>query len=341
MAELPLGRIAFGRWASDDQHVGEELVICRTAEHEIEVHCHGGQAAIEAIRRSLLQAGCIATTWQDLASTQQRESIETEARIALAEAPTERTAAILLDQMHGALREALESVSIDVAAGRIDAARETLMELGARTESGLHLTTPFSVVLAGPPNVGKSSLINAILGYSRSIVFDQPGTTRDVLTALTALEGWPVEFSDTAGLRVSSDDIEQQGVAAARQRMQESDLVVLVGDASQPMMSEESQMIAECPHAMLVENKCDLKRSDERTTRSTFSVSAVTGTGVRELMREIVQRLVPVELAPGSAVPFTARQCRGIAEAIAALDGDPAAARTAIDRLLATAAEPC
>ena len=115
----------------------------------------------------------------------------------------------------------------------------------------------------------------------------------------------------------------------------------MVGDGSLPATSEELQLVKEFPRAMLVENKCDLKRSDERSTEPAFSVSAVTGAGVCELMQAIVQRLVPLELPPGTAVPFTPRQCRGIEEALAALDGDLPAARAAIDRLLATAVERC
>ena len=70
-------------------------------------------------------------------------------------------------------------------------------------------------MLAGRPNVGKSSLTNALLGYTRSIVFDQPGTTRDVVTATTAIDGWPIEFSDTAGLREGSEPLEAAGIERA------------------------------------------------------------------------------------------------------------------------------
>ena len=81
---------------------------------------------------------------------------------------------------------------------------------------GRHLLTPFDVVLAGPANVGKSSLINALVGYNRAIVYDAPGTTRDVITAETAIDGWPVTLSDTAGLRDSDDPLEMAGVQTAQ-----------------------------------------------------------------------------------------------------------------------------
>ena len=96
---------------------------------------------------------------------------------------------------------------------------------------GRHLTRPWQVVLTGPPNTGKSSLLNAILGYSRAIVDPTAGTTRDVVTAVTALDGWPVEISDTAGIRATNAAVEQAGIRLAEQRIADADLVVLVLDA--------------------------------------------------------------------------------------------------------------
>ncbi len=86
------------------------------------------------------------------------------------------------------------------------------------TDLGTHLATPWRVVLAGAPNVGKSSLINALLGYGRAIVFDQPGTTRDVVTADAAIEGWPITLADTAGLHDASDATESAGIALRGRR---------------------------------------------------------------------------------------------------------------------------
>ena len=96
------------------------------------------------------------------------------------------------------------------------------------------------MVIAGPPNVGKSSLINALLGFQRAIVFDLPGTTRDVVTAVTALDGWPVELSDTAGLRSSDDPLELAGIEQAHRQAAAADCLLLVFDASQPWSARES-----------------------------------------------------------------------------------------------------
>src|SRR5690606_38488713 len=98
---------------------------------------------------------------------------------------------------------------------------------------GLHLDRPWRVVLAGPPNVGKSSLINAILGYRRSITLDQPGTTRDVLEAQTVIDGWPVRLSDTAGIRDAVEcEIESAGIELAHGELQTADLVLWIRDAA-------------------------------------------------------------------------------------------------------------
>jgi tRNA modification GTPase len=193
------------------------------------------------------------------------------------------------------------------------AAAARIAELLQRSRIGLHLTQPWRVVLAGRPNVGKSSLLNAILGYARAIVFDEPGTTRDVLSAETAIDGWPVELSDTAGLRVTRDEIEQEGVLRARRTAESADLLVLVFDASQPWSSSDAQLVTEFPQALVVHNKCDLPVVDEQQRHTGLRVSALTGTNVSVLIEEIGRRLVPVIPPAGAGVPFTQRQVDEIA----------------------------
>src|SRR5690606_16577637 len=116
------------------------------------------------------------------------------------------------------LQREIDAIGDEIAAGgedvpaRFEEARRRLAALVDRAPLGLHLTRPWHVALAGAPNVGKSSLLNAVLGYGRAIVFDQPGTTRDVLDAVTAIDGWPVRLTDGAGLRESVDALEAAGV---------------------------------------------------------------------------------------------------------------------------------
>src|SRR5262249_44905395 len=152
---------------------------------------------------------------------------------ALSRATTLRTAAILWEQASGVFESAIRKLRSSVAADVSAAAAEMRAWL-ARVDFGLHLTSPWSVVLVGRPNVGKSSLINAILGYTWSIVFDEPVTTRDVVSASTAIDGWPIELYDVAGLRESDDPLEAAGIERARQKLETTDLSIYLIDVSQP-----------------------------------------------------------------------------------------------------------
>ena len=154
------------------------------------------------------------------------------AQIALADAVTARTAAILLDQLNGALAAACRAAIAAISASDWPRATELVGQLLDHRDLGLHLTTPWRVVLAGPPNVGKSSLINALAGYERAIVSPVPGTTRDVVTLTTAIDGWPVELADTAGLRATDDELESAGVRLAEAALASADLVIVVRDAT-------------------------------------------------------------------------------------------------------------
>src|SRR6185369_14624432 len=126
----------------------------------------------------------------------------------LAHAPTLRTASILLDQLHGAFERGVTRI-LDLLATNPEAAREPLRELARYAPIGRHLVEPWKVVVAGAPNVGKSSLVNALAGFQRAVVSDIAGTTRDVVSVPVAFDGWPVELTDTAGLR------EAEGLEAA------------------------------------------------------------------------------------------------------------------------------
>ncbi len=233
-------------------------MVRRRSDCSVELHCHGGMAALAAIGQALAAQGCQAVSWQQWVGGQQSDAIAAAARLALAQARTERTALILLDQYHGALRAAVQAVRQSLAGGDLPSARRQLATLLARADLGRHLTNPWRVVLAGLPNVGKSSLINALLGYPRAIVHPAPGTTRDVVSAATALEGWPVELRDTAGLRTGGHPVERAGVARARDELRLGDLVLLIFDAGQPWLAAAEALRRARPDALVVHNKCDL-----------------------------------------------------------------------------------
>src|SRR6476660_1883644 len=176
LQDFGIGRAVFGRLEISSQ-AAEESVVGLVGPDEVEIHCHGGAAVVAAICEALVQEGCALVTPVQWAHEIEADPIAAEALLALAKAPTERSAAILLNQYHGALRNDLETIDRLLDQRETAAAAEAIEKLLARAERGLHLTQPWRVVLCGAPNVGKSSLVNAILGYQRSIVWQEPGTT--------------------------------------------------------------------------------------------------------------------------------------------------------------------
>ncbi len=333
LAEQPIDRIVFGRWQATA--AGEEVVVCRRAGEQVEIHCHGGRAAAAAIMRSLVERGCEEVPWHDWIRLSAQDPLESEARVALAAALTERTAWILWDQHEGALRRAVQHIAAALANSEASAALQQVDELLALAPLGSHLTEPWKVVLAGRPNVGKSSLINSLVGYQRAIVHDRPGTTRDVVTAATAVDGWPIELSDTAGIHTADEPLEAAGIERARDEAGRADLVVLVFDRSVAWSAEQEALIRQWPQAVVVLNKCDLAPAAETLEPPGMHASATRGDGVAELAAEIARRLVPHPPAPGQAVPFTPRQTdalRSVRRALA--EGHCEAAGTALSRLL-------
>jgi tRNA modification GTPase len=328
----PPGRITFGRFhASAEAEHGEELVVVARSDEDVEIHGHGGRAAVDAILSALQSDGCRLVDWRELLAAETADRIEAEAAIALAEARTIRTASILFDQQSGVLRRAVDRIISRIDAGEANAAAAALDELLRFAPLGRRLTEPFRVTLAGRPNVGKSSLLNALVGYARAIVFDQPGTTRDVVTAITAMDGWLVELADTAGRRESTDPLESAGIERAARRVSSDDLTLLVCDASAPWTTADKELLAAMPRALIVHNKCDLEMAGGDERPPGLSVSAATGYGLAELQTAIVAKLVPEAPQPGQPVAFTERQIEALAEALAALSrGDISCTRSAL-----------
>ena len=307
LADFPPGRIVVGQLGLS----GEEVVLNRRSDRAIELHCHGGVAAVARMEEIFVNGGCRLAPWQDWIASQEADPIAAAARLALAEARTTPAAAILLDQYRGALRRAMEQIEASLQTGEKEAARQQIDALLAQADTGLHLTRPWQVVVAGLPNVGKSSLINAIAGYQRAIVHSTPGTTRDVIGLQTAMDGWPVEISDTAGLRETDDRIEQAGIDLARQKILAADLLVLVCDSSLPWSEHDQTLFESYPTALLVHNKSDLPRATGQRP-SGMELSAMRSAGIDTLCHEIGLRLVPCPPPPGAAVPFEPEQIEHI-----------------------------
>jgi tRNA modification GTPase len=319
LTDFPYQRIVYGKWQIGDS-AGEDVVVCRHADDSLDVHCHGGQAAVDRIVNSLVEMGCREASAEEFSRREESDVIRAEARLALRQARTSKTGAILLDQYRGALRTAIERTITTLQDRDLQSSRQSLEQLQRHFDLGLHLTQPWRVVVAGPPNAGKSSLVNRMLGYERAIVFDQPGTTRDVLTAVTVIDLWPIELVDTAGLRESADEIERIGIQRAENSIQRADLVLRVYDITRTTRKVIASQATNTAAEFVVMNKVDLLSEPATDAPLANQISAKTGHGVTELMQSIVKFLVPHSIPSGAAVPFTVRQQTLIEQALKWID---------------------
>jgi tRNA modification GTPase len=152
----------------------------------------------------------------------------------------------------------------------------------------------FTLAIVGRPNVGKSSLFNRLLEQDRAIVTDVPGTTRDLVSEIAVIEGIPVRFVDTAGIRAGQDVVEKLGIERSYQAMADADLTVVVFDLSAPLDAADVQLIARAQQqgkSLLAGNKCDLTVYAEVT--GALRVSALTGEGLSDLRRAIIDSIAP------------------------------------------------
>jgi tRNA modification GTPase len=327
LCRVPAGRLAryaaqarlwLGHWNGSN---GEAVVVRVCDGNTVEIHCHGGAVSSQRILNDLATAGVATLGWQDVHTG--ASTLETESLVALTQAPTVRTAAILLDQYRGALASAVRAARIRLEAGNASEAGEHIREMLEWAPLGRHLVAPWRVAIVGRPNVGKSSLLNAIVGYDRAIVHPVAGTTRDLVTAVTAIDGWPVEFVDSAGIRETSDEIEAAGVVFSRRAIEESDRQIVVLDRSQALNDGDAQIVRACPASpLLVSSKSDLPAAWQSTPwGNACATSSRVGSGFRELLSEIAGSLVPRPPEPGAAVPFTERQVSWLRAAEAAVTG--------------------
>jgi len=152
----------------------------------------------------------------------------------------------------------------------------------------------FTLAIVGRPNVGKSSLFNRLLEQDRAIVTDVPGTTRDLVSETAVIEGIPVRFVDTAGIRAGQDVVEKLGIERSYQAMADADLTVVVVDLSTPLEAADLQLIEKARQQgkhLVAGNKCDLPtRADAGTA---LRVSALTGEGLTALRRAIIDSVAP------------------------------------------------
>ena len=295
-----------------------------TGEDVVELQGHGGSVAPRRVLEACLAAGARLARRGEFTERAflngQLDLGAAEAVIDLVDARTERAADDAVARLGGAASRSLEALyasAIDLSSQiehALDFSEEELpADFGDRLRTSINdlratidrkistaregriLREGALVVLAGAPNAGKSSLLNALLGERRAIVSDEAGTTRDSIEEWMEIGGWPVRLVDTAGLRTAAGAIEAEGVARAEALIARADLVLRLVPATEARRCGDGMSHAEAQRRgdeILVFSKCDLSQpSTFNFQPSTVLVSSKTGEGLDELKRMLADRL--------------------------------------------------
>ena len=326
-----------------------------TGEDCAELHCHGSPIVLDAGLRALFAAGCRQATGGEFTKRAflngQLDLIQAESVVDLIDAETAQQAHNAVCQLDGALSRTVGRIYdelMDMAARFYavvdypdedieDLQRQEMLDTLRRAQGDLEsLVAGFSrgrlmklgvpTVLLGKPNAGKSSLLNALLGYDRAIVTDVAGTTRDTVEEKAEVGGVLLRLIDTAGIRQGGDAVEALGVERSRAAAKNASLAVLVLDGSRPLTQEDEDAIAlaqTAPHLIVAVNKSDLPRAvDIGGLADRFdnvaSVSAATGEGL-DVLTDAIAAQFPAGSTAGGALLTNARQADAANRALSAV----------------------
>ena len=318
-----------------------DRVLAKVDGDTVEISAHGSIAVVEALERLLRADGFCEESqpgdaWIDAWPAMRRApAIFAEAWEGLLRATAPQSVAFHAAALDGPLVREIESLAgalegAPPEGAKVDSVAARLAALLERAAVGLAFTEPPSVVLFGPVNAGKSSLFNRLLEDDRSLVSDEPGTTRDVVRARLTIGGYPFRVADLAGERATADPVESLGVERARRARAGADIVLLVravGDESSDAAAEPTE--AAHPTILRVLLKVDLVSSREREAmeaRGVLAVSSATGYGIERLRGRILQASPFARGFEGAPTPFTERQATAIRAAAALAVSRPSAA---------------
>lgn len=323
---LAVGSIAHGTIRRDGSVI-DEVIVARvapearaSAEPWFEVNCHGGVVATRAVLALLKEAGAQAVGARELQPEPTSPAPLSEAAIrdrALAELPRARTrlaATMLLHQAAGALDAELRALADLLGAGKDVEAGARLDALLRTADLGRALLEPPKVALIGPPNVGKSTLLNALLEQERAIVHHEPGTTRDVVAETVSLRGVPFELMDCAGIRATEDALEQLAVRRAAALAETCDVALLLFDAGDgpEAVAGLAATVRREARTILVGNKADLlpAGAGPSGTEQAVYISARDRTGLDRLESALLEPYADLieGCRRGDAVLFDRRQ---------------------------------
>jgi tRNA modification GTPase len=213
--------------------------------------------------------------------------------------PIKQDLVTLIAQLEAGIDFAEDDISIlpdTTILDLVDTVHRPLTDLAASFAYGKIVHEGLTLAIVGRPNVGKSSLFNRMVERERAIVTATPGTTRDLVSETVAIGGIPVKLVDTAGIRRALDEAESIGIRKSMEALAEADLVLVVLDASQPVATEDRELLEQVGQrpAVLVENKADIKSSQVPVLSSQLAsvrTSAVTGEGINALRSEILRHI--------------------------------------------------
>lgn len=331
--------IRYGHIMEDDQHVIDEVLVSYfkgpksyTGEDVVEISCHGGPLPVRRILEKILEQGVrLAEPGEftkraflngriDLSQAEAVMDIiqsRTDAALRSANDQSRGKLSVRIGQLRDQLLNVMAKieVTLDFPDDELDRSsdlklrdelseiRDQIDELLATSDKGKILREGVYVVIAGKPNVGKSSLLNALLDEQRAIVTEIPGTTRDVIEEYINLEGIPLRLTDTAGIRETTDIVESIGVAKSRKSISHADLIILVLDLSRPLSAEDFELIEQTAgrKRILLLNKEDLPMIadvPEAIRQEATVISALNNFGLDELKTRIR------EIAAGDSAGF-------------------------------------
>lgn len=216
--------------------------------------------------------------------------------------------------------EDIEDFQLESYEGSLTSALTELERLLQSHERGKLMTGGIPAAIAGRPNAGKSSLLNALLGYNRAIVTAIPGTTRDTIEEKLRIGRLTLRLIDTAGIRDTDDEVERLGVERSRAAMSKAELVIAVVDGSGEITDEDREVIAQAeaaPKGIVVLSKRDIAEPDAEITTAlpVVSLSSVTGEGMDELER-IIGEQFPMPEVPAGEILTNVRQADAVKRAI-------------------------
>jgi tRNA modification GTPase len=309
---------------SGDAFLDEAMVVLMraprsyTREDVLEIQCHGGSLVVQRVLALVLRRGSRLAEPGEFTKRAflngRIDLIQAEAIIDVIRSKTDAALNLAQHQREGllsrritAVRErlvyalALIEAHIDFPEDEIGAPATAEIELLTR-ESGAEIANLLagfsegkvlregvSVIIAGKPNVGKSSLLNTLLREKRAIVTSFPGTTRDIIEEIVNIGGLPVRMLDTAGVRLTDDPVEQEGVNLTLERIPQADLVLFMVDGARPFDDEDGMLLAvlgRC-RVIVVKNKCDLpvvaQLPPDLAGSQVVSISTRTGQGIDDL----------------------------------------------------------